>query len=116
MVFLDIKHLHCLSLKLKLQTVTRLYIYTQTTLLFNLSPTSVARTLKDSIAAQQQEKLLIIIQWLPVADDHKLICLESFEPYNFHNDKKRKEQTLSLQDKSLQPFWMIYSLESNPSD
>ncbi|RHN56738.1 putative F-box domain-containing protein [Medicago truncatula] len=48
-----------------------------------------------------------------VADDYKLICLQSFEPYYFYNDKQRMKQSLLLQHKSLQPFWMIYSLTSN---
>lgn len=47
-----------------------------------------------------------------VADDYKVICLETFEPH-FRNDELRKKHSLLLQDKSLQSFWQIYSLRSN---
>jgi len=47
-----------------------------------------------------------------VADDYKVICLETFESL-FRNDELHKKHSLLLQDKSLQPFWQIYSLKSN---
>ncbi|AET00509.1 putative F-box domain-containing protein [Medicago truncatula] len=47
-----------------------------------------------------------------IADDYKVICLETFEPL-FRNDELSKKHSFLLQHKSLQPFWQIYSLTSN---
>ena len=49
-----------------------------------------------------------------VVDDYKVICLETFEPH-FRNDEieLRKKHSWLLQDKSLQPFWKVYSLKSD---
>jgi molecular chaperone HtpG len=48
-----------------------------------------------------------------IADDYKVICLETFEPLIGDDELGKKLQSLLLQDESLKPFWQIYSLKSN---